>query len=728
MPIQFKFSPARGFILASMACCAPAAATEPEPLAALQLDPIVVVASKAPRPLSEVAGQVSVIDAEHLRRHLLTGMDELLRYEPGVETDHAGTRFGVTGFNIRGIGGNRVAIEVDGVPLRNGFAIGSYSNGGQDLVETGLIERVEVLYGPASSLYGSDALAGVLAITTWDPDDLVAMGEGDRWLGLTGQWRESDQSTGSGIRFAQAAGAHGWLVSAMRRQGGESRFSNPAGVASDPRDWTSEDYFARYVFDTPAANRFRLTAERYQREGLTELRSILGAGRFRSTTALQGDDQDRVSRILLDYEFAGAGWEHGVARLFHSRSETRQLTLEERLRARIPSAYRREFEFDTRQLGLELTAFRSFARGRADHRLGVGLERQRVRTEELRDGFQQSLVDGSITRTVLGESLPVRDFPNAVVTETGLFVQDEISIGAWEIVPALRWDRYHLDPRPDAIYLEDYPDTEIVGSTRSRITPRLGLVRRLGRGWSAYGQYVEGFRAPPHEDVNIGLDLSVFRYRAIPNPDLRSETSQGVELGVRHFTAERRFSVAAFETRYEDFIESRVPLGLDPLSGYLLFQSRNIDRARIRGLDVRLDQDLGPGWAVNAALSWSRGDNLQNGRPLNTVSPPQLVLGLSWDSPDRAWYASLTGTFTRRQDRVDHAGTPRFETPGWAVYDLAVGRRFGGGISLDIGIRNLADKHYWRWSDIASLSIDDPMLPLLARPGRNVTVALGKEW
>ncbi len=139
-----------------------------------QLDPIVVVASKVPRALSEVAAQVTVISSEDIREGMVEDLDGLLKYEPGLEVETAGTRFGATGINIRGISGNRVALEIDGVPAGAAFAIGAYSNGGRALVEPDRLKRVEVLYGPASVMYGSDAMGGVMSFTTWDPADLLA--------------------------------------------------------------------------------------------------------------------------------------------------------------------------------------------------------------------------------------------------------------------------------------------------------------------------------------------------------------------------------------------------------------------------------------------------------------------------------------------------------------------------------------------------------------------------
>jgi len=728
-------SPVHFSILLAVHCLQLPVSARAEETGMMDPDPVVVVASKAPRPMSAIAGQVSLIDAGKIEDFLLEGLDDLLRYEPGLNTETSGTRFGVSGVNIRGIGGNRVAIEVDGAPMQNRFALGSYSNGGQSLVETDRIKRLEVLHGPASSLYGSDALGGVMAFTTWDPDDLLARGQGSHWYGLRVGYQGQDDSRVASGSAAWATGSHGLLFSATIRDGHESDHGGSSDTPVDPQNWDSEDYFLRYTYDTQAANRLRFTVEDFQRSSLTQVNSILGYSRFRSTTALSGDDRDTFRRLQLDYEFSTDFWDMGIVRAYSTESETRQLTLEERANAREPSRYERYFQYETKLDGIELNLFRTMAWGATDHRIGAGIEYLKTGTEEIRDGFQQFLADGSITKTVLGETLPVRDFPNSSVDEWGLFIQDEISLGkGWELIPAVRWDRYDLDPEPDALYLEDYPDTEIVEVNEEEFTPRLGIVKQFDDGWNLYGQYVKGFRAPPHEDANIGLDISVFRFRAIPNPDLKSESSDGYEVGLRQFTRARRFSMAFFETDYDDFIESRAPLGIDPDNGYLLFQSRNINKARIRGFDMRLEQELGAwrdglsDWTLNTALYWSEGDNLDNGEALNTVSPPQAVLGLSWNSPDQNWHAHWTGTFTRRQEDIDQSAGARFETPGYSVFDLSAGYRFNNRLDLNFGIRNLTDRHYWRWSDVSRLSPADPMLELLSRPGRSYSLSARLEW
>jgi hemoglobin/transferrin/lactoferrin receptor protein len=699
----------------------------------VELDPLVVVASKTPRPLSEIAAQVSVIDAADIRMGMAEDVDGMLKYEPGLEMETAGTRFGATSINIRGIGGNRVAVEIDGIPVRDGFAIGAFSNGGRALVEPDRIKRIEVLHGPASVMYGSDAVGGVVAISTWDPSDLLTDSGKSFWLGLRGGYQGMNDSwVGSGVA-AWGEGAHGFLAASTYREGHELDNHAPAGIPNDPQDWDSTDYMFRYTFDTSAGNRFRISAERTEREVQSEINSQLGYGRrFRNTTELLGDDRDESRRLSVDYEFSYGGWQQGVVRVFNVVHKTDQLTLEERANAVNPVKLERRFFYEQDLSGAELNLFREKQWGSTTHHIGLGAEWLRTDITEMRDGLQTSLIDGSSTNIILGEEMPVRDFPISRTGDIGLFIQDEISLsgGQWEIIPALRWDRYKLDPRPDSIWLEDHPDTEVVSVRENQFTPRLGVLYHAGDAWTLYGQYSRGFRAPPFADANIGFDIPLFGFRAIPNPDLKSETSNGFELGVRRMAGGSRFSLAGFLGDYDDFIESRVLIGRDPETGDLIFQSRNIDQARIYGIDIRFDQDLGEwneslrGWMLNAAAYWAKGENRETDQPLNSIAPPQAVIGLSWVSASDSWDFAATGTFTGSKDEsdIDDTDGERFATPSWAIVDLTAGWRPNQRIELRAGVFNATDKKYWRWLDVANMDSSDPMITLLSRPGRSFSI------
>ena len=103
------------------------------------IDEIVVVANKSARSVREIAANVTVMSRSEISDNLATTVADVFRYSPGIDYEAAGSRFGTEGITIRGVGGNRVALLVDGVPLSDQFDVGSFSNATRDFINAGLI-------------------------------------------------------------------------------------------------------------------------------------------------------------------------------------------------------------------------------------------------------------------------------------------------------------------------------------------------------------------------------------------------------------------------------------------------------------------------------------------------------------------------------------------------------------------------------------------------------------
>ncbi|MDZ7768381.1 MAG: TonB-dependent receptor plug domain-containing protein [Woeseiaceae bacterium] len=177
------------------------------------LEEIVVVANKQARSIRDVAANVTVFAREDFDANLAVSIADVLRYTPGIDEEWGGTRFGHEGINIRGIGGNRVAVLVDGVPLSDQFDVGSFSNATRDFLNTGLIHRMEILHGPASALYGSAAIGGVIAVQTPDPRTMAQPGAPGGELQTV--WRGADDSRhGTALMAADDRPRHcaGWQL------------------------------------------------------------------------------------------------------------------------------------------------------------------------------------------------------------------------------------------------------------------------------------------------------------------------------------------------------------------------------------------------------------------------------------------------------------------------------------------------------------------------------------
>jgi hemoglobin/transferrin/lactoferrin receptor protein len=735
--IVFKLLKINNIIIAVAGALSAAAHAAPAPASLApqgELETVTVYARRAV-PLSRVAAAVTVIPREAIERALVSDMKALVRYEPGLSVRSDPFRFGLDTFAVRGVGGNRVAVEIDGIPAAGGFAVGSFSDSGRSFVDTAFLERVEVLRGPASSLYGSDAIGGVVAMTTLSPRSLL--GSDDRY----GLRTEAGASGADDGWHAVAIGATRFgenraLLGYAHRAGHE--LDTAADVTPDPRDYTSDSLLARFDFAALPGGPLSLTVEGGRVEQATAVNAFVGlAGtRFANTTLLEGDDSMDRHRVSLRQQLvARAAYDSADWQLYAQGTDTRQDTLEERKavpQRTPPMRIERQFRLEDRTYGAEFTAVKALRSGRAEQSLVYGFEASQSRIEELRDGLRTDLPDGPPTNVILGEEFPLRDFPPTDVTEVGVFLQDELRLGesGWTLIPALRADYYRLDPDADAIYAEDNPDVPAVGLDDFALAPKLGITRAFGTGWTVFAQYARGFRAPPPEDVNFGLELPLVNVRAVPNPDLRPEKSDGYELGLRWNAGGASLVASAFYTDYEDFIESKVNLGTDPETGATLFQSQNVAEARIYGAELSATLHAGEyaprldGFSARLTAAWAHGEDRVRDEPLNSVDPASAVLSLAYAAPERDWGGELVTTVVAEKNAVDASRVDLYQTDGYVTLDLLAHYDFGRGLRLQAGVFNLTDAEYIEWADVRGRPAGDPLVPCYTRPGRNASVTL----
>jgi len=720
----------------SLALSAAAATSAEFATPPVRLEPVVVVASRVEQPIAEIAGSVGLIERGQIETRLIRDIRDLARYDATISVNEDPSRFGAQGFAIRGLEGNRVAVELDGVPLGDSFSVGSFSRAGRNLVDPELLERIEFLRGPASTLYGSDALAGVVAMRTRDPADLLAEGRGDVFFGSRITHDSRDASTAVSASSAAALGDWQMLISASERRDHE-RTNRPRDgrLVANPAHGDERLVLAKFVHDGLLPGRVAFGFDAHRAVVQTDVRSLInGPGQYATTTAMLADDAESRGRASLTWsgDVAGSWFDAWNLLSFVQRSEVNQHTLQDR-RGATPTAAAtrrlREFSFDTHQVGLEGLVAGATNTAMLEHRYVFGFDFARTELTESRDGIEINLATGVGTPVLLGERMPVRDFPNSTLLEFGVYAQDEIGLGEhWFLIPGLRFDRYRVDADPDALWMADNPATPVVDSIEQSVTPKLGLRFAASESLNLFAQYARGFRAPPFSDVNLGLNIPAFGYSAIPNPDLRPERSHGFEVGARWNGEHASGEIAVYDNRYRDLIESRVNLGRDAQSGLLVFQSQNRDRARIQGVEISAEANLESFGldAFNATLSgsWSQGKDTQRNLPLNTIEPSRLVLGLNRDSSNGQHRIELLGRFAVAKDDIDESRGALFAAPGYGVFDLFWHYAPTDLLRIDAGISNLGDRRYWQWSSVRGFTPDAREVDLATQSGRSFMVSL----
>lgn len=702
---------------------------------------LTVTATRLPTDPFDVPTAVTVIDADEIETNLYTDIKDLVRFEPGVTVSTAPSRFGAalgstgrdgnSGFTIRGMGGNRVLFLTDGIRVPDAFSFGPNSFGRGDYVDLDLLQSVEIVRGPASALYGSDGLAGVVSFITKDPKDFLAE-DGNFGMRLRAGYASADESWNTGLSAGfRLNDAWSALVAYTHRDAHEqenqgANFSlNSTRTAPNPQDITSDAVLGRIVFEPNNAHRFRLTADYGEREATTEAYSGRAVPPLAATSVidLDGRDSNQRQRVTLDYTFdnPNEGFiDSAFLAVYYQSSETEQFSAEDRNTA---ADRTRLSIFENDVFGLQAQFISSFRTGAAEHRVAYGGDYSQLRQEGLRDG----------TVPPFGETFPTRAFPNTDYTLGGLFVQDEISFIDGRVVffPAVRFDYYDLSPEVDALY----PDPVAPGQDGSRVTPRFGVVVWPTDMLGFFFNYAQGFKAPAPSEVNQYFSNPAFGYISRPNPDLGPETSESLELGARLRDVSiaggtLRASTSAFLSDYEDFIEQVVVEGSFTPMDPAVFQFVNIGEVQIWGLEGRADLTWDNGFGLTFAASWAEGDQtVSDGTasgtisgPLLSVEPLRIVTGLSYNDPDGVFGGQAIVTYAAQVDENDAAGN--FRPDAFTILDLTGYWNITGAATLRVGVFNVTDETYWWWSDVRGVSPTSPIRDAFTQPGRNFSASI----
>ncbi|MGH8179079.1 MAG: TonB-dependent hemoglobin/transferrin/lactoferrin family receptor, partial [Steroidobacter sp.] len=646
------------------------------PLVIQELKKISVTATRGERQIDTIAGTVTIIDEAQIAAQMSNDIKDLIRYEPGVSAANGPTRFGLAGFNIRGVDGNRVLLRVDDVRMGDAFSIGSFADARRNLIDLDSVKSVEIIRGAASALYGSDAIGGVVSFVLKDPEDYLEPAR-NRFSSIKSGYQSDDGGLLLGGTLALGGDSLSALFNYTRRSGderenqGEIDVASRARTAPNPQECESDSALAKLNWRPNDDNTFQLTLAADRSDVDTDVLSgvgVSGAGVLAvNTLGLRGDDRQERNRISVRHEwltptalFDSLEW-----RVHAQNTDIEQRTLERRHSAAAGPAATvqrdRTFTFEQASLGGEIILHKEFAGERTGHHLTYGVEAIGTWTEQMRNGLQTNVATGAQTATVLPDVFPVRDFPKTDTQQVAFFVQDEISLGegVWIITPGVRVDDYRLDPKPDEIFVADNPGVGVAEIHETSVSPKLGVVWAFGEQLSAFAHYARGFRAPPYNDVNIGFTNLAFGYTAIANPDLKPETSDSSELGLRGDFGDSFLALAAFHNDYSDFIESLSFVGV--VNGLQVFQSQNLSKARIHGVEVRGGLDLTAvsphleGWRLRSSIAYARGDDRITDEPLNSVDPLKGVLGIAYEPEHRGWSVELIATAVDRKSRIDES-------------------------------------------------------------------------
>ncbi|WP_171963235.1 TonB-dependent receptor [Bordetella trematum] len=687
------------------------------------------------------------------------------RLEPGVAFNRQNNSL-----NIRGLDQDRVVARIDGIrlPFLDDGARGV--KGGLDAVDFNSLSRLDIVRGLDSAKTGSGALGGVAELRTLEPDDLLT--EGRRFGGLA----KLDYDSADTSRSANAALAGrvhddtSWLLQAGARRGhaldnrGDVGGYGAARSEPTPERYRQEQFLAKVQQRIDGGHRIGLTGEYFKRTADLDSMFEQGAG----TSYLYGENSTRKTakreRLSLDYQYAapqaGGLIDNAKAVIYWQRLTLGQALNGERgvdaranaipgdpFRYGYPNgAFGRDNTIRETRFGASGEVTRQFD-GAVTQRLTLGGEWIGNRSEQYSDGYDNCPpIPPGLPAPMGPRACDIlhtnqADMPRVKGSQFALWVQDEFGFdgGRYTLTPSLRYDHYEQKPQGGGGYDNNSNAAASLpaASSGGRFSPRLLGTWKAREQLTLYAQYGFAYRAPNASELytNYGGPGTYLR---VGNPTLKAETSKGWELGAKLGDDTLGGSVAAFDNRYQNFIDKGVPLdpasphwqpgwnGLYPMG---VTGTVNRDRVRIYGAEASAHWSFAPGWRSWASLAWAVGKDQSTGRHVNSVPPLKAIVGLGYSREQWGVQAQLTAA--RQRDRVEYgasAANPDFRAPGYGVTDLMAYWRPTSvkGLQWQLGIFNLFDKKYWEAINVptaGAMALPRPA-DWYTEPGRSARLSL----
>ena len=700
------------------------------PVEQAEIEPVVVTADRNAQTLDKAAPNVSVIGRKTLNQASAQNLDDIVMYESGVSVPSDNNRRGHAGINIRGIDGNRILMMVDGVRIPESYA-GGGSNGaisGRDMVESDTLKQVDIVKGPYSALYGSDALGGVVNMVTLSPRDFVDAGKRG-YFGLKHGYRSRDRSHGV---TATVAGFHEnaeGLLMLTRRQGhetenmGNDTSYSTARTATNPQKNNAYNILAKGSIGNER-HRLETLYEQYYHANDTVLANGLGSQSRGPVTIATSEsnarDRIRRQRIEAGYRYTGEGrLKEANLTAYQQKLRTEDDAVDvsmTRMGARLLGNSTRysDYGFNQTIRGLNGRGVWEFD-GAVKQTVVAGAEYKQAETARPRDSLTVDNLTGTVSKVYAGSTYPNKTFPDSKRKTFSVYAQDSLTFGNGIILtPALRYEKDKLNTSTDQAYLNANPSGTATRFSDSALTPSLRLSVPMGKQFTGFATYSQGFRTPPFDSATMAFANTTYGYAVIPNANLKSERSNSFELGMKFKNERTRAQVTAFYNRYRNFI-NRTEIGTSTVGRrpIIQYQYQNLDRVKTYGAEASAAYKFLPDWQVSGSIAWMRGKQ-QDGTPLDSAYPLNGVLGL--DYTQEKWGAGTKLRWSKKHSRV--SSDTVFQAPGYGVWDVGAWYKPFKNLEIGANIYNVGNKKYWQHADVAGMSRTSVM-DLYTESGRN---------
>lgn len=683
------------------------------------LDPISIFATLSPIAAFDYPGQVNVIEREEIERSQASSIGDVLQNTPGVLVDGGARRAGQQP-TIRGFREEDIVILIDGV-RQNFLSV----HDGRIFIEPDLLKSVEVVKGPISSLYGSGALGGIIALTTVDASDFLAPGETQGVRLKTGYSSVTEEVLATTTAFARSeTGNLEVLGSFVYRNNNDIKLGEGArfGAATFDELPNEEDIRSGLLkIKAEVAKDLTLTGTwiTYNNDG-KNANNPQGIAIPNVNNRLVGRDVDSDNLSgKLSWNPADNPFIDGNLLAYWARNRNREDESVDPVNPR-----NRQFYREVETVGISI-----------DNRSRVMLSDTAKVTFTYGAEYYVDEQTGDDTNILGGGLNPVAD---AEAAYGGAFVQAELNLtrplglpGELTFLPSIRFDTFDLTYKDDDPNLRDFSD--------QAISKRLGVAYKPADWLLLFGNYGEAFRAPSFTELYAqgnhfpgGLVFPLFgppqlRYNIfISNPNLRPQEGTTLEGGLGFdfknvVTQGDRLKIKGsyWTTDATDFIDGIVEESgcsfapFPPFNQATCFSTFINRDAELDGVEIEVKYDSYRFFA-GFAYETIDGRDKDTGAFLGSLYPDRYIFDLGVKLPE---YWSLIGARLTLADDFTKVNSPTQVIDGYTTLDLyASFEPLDGhlkGLRVNVGIDNVTDEAYARGA------------PTNFQPGRDYKAAVG---
>lgn len=717
------------FIVAGICAGTGAHAAEADTKSAQRMEEMVVTATKTAKDTADAPATVSVVTAREIEDMNVHSVDESLKYLPGVYTNRPGGHEpSVMGTNVllRGIPDySRTLVLVDGQTLNDPY-IGAVT---WESVPTETVERIEVVPGPFSSLYGGSAMGGVINIITKAPTK--------REFSLKGGYGTNNFSSGTLVYQDRISERVGLVLDYARKQSDgyikEEVMIKPSGSGGTAvtgarpstdasgnlaylvgdkgaNGWNSQNLGMKLYVDLPADSRLTLGASQflYESTGRNHYNAYLrnAAGNSVSTGSVTAAG---ANLALKEKDFL-TGPDSEI-------KEYNRYTAEYEMKLGKGAALKATLGYSDMPLYNNY-----FVLGSSATLANGGSASRMLRpSNELSSTLQASFpvadshyvvagVSGSkrsidtITYSVSdwrdpAATGPVQNRTAGEDTTYALFAQDEIVLS--ERLTAYIGGRYDTWSTAGFIEKASAPGAyknEYSSRSQTHFSPKASLVYRPAEATTVRGSIGNAFHTPNLRDT-FGWWTPQTGYTYAPNPDLKPETVTSMEIGVEQQLGHNTLLRATvYENRLKDLIYRTQ-------SDALMAQSvANAGAARVRGIELELRQKLMNGLTAFANVTYNDSTITENSANRATegkfmTNTPQKMANLGVQGVQGPWSGSLAGHYVGKiyanDENKDIVSGVYGSYDAYFVANAKISYAVKKGLKLSVSANNLFDRDYY---------------------------------